>query len=170
MSYIAKILLPNEQVVGVAFLHWIIYLRGLYITAAGGILGCLSRPITEFLFGTLIANDYAKPVTVVSMIIVVYGIILLVGAFIRQIATEIVMTNQRLIAKYGIIARATFEIMASRITGANFDQSVTGRMMGFGTIWVHGAGGEVSPIYNVAEPQKFYRSIIGVLERFQPRV
>ncbi len=167
MSYVEKILLPGEQVIGFAVLHWIIYLRGVGITIFGGILGFLSRDIVEYLFGTSIDDNYGKALTVFAALVVAFGVYVLFCSFMRQTATEIVITNHRLIAKYGIIARATYEIMANRITGANFDQSVLGRMLGFGTIWVHGAGGEVSPIYMVSEPQKFYRAIIGVLERFQ---
>ncbi len=168
MSYVAKILLPGEQVLGVAVLHWIMYLRGLAITGVGGLLGFFSRDLTELLFGTQIADDYARAVTITATVVVAYGVIMLIGAFVRQLSTEIVVTDQRLIAKYGVIARTTYEIMANRITGANFDQTVMGRLLNYGTIWVHGAGGEVSPIHNVSEPQVFYRALIGVLERFQP--
>ena len=73
------------------------------------------------------------------------------------------------LAKYGFISRTTFEIMINRITGANFDQTVVGRLMGFGTIWVHGAGGEVSPISGVSNPQLFYRALVSMLDKAQRR-
>jgi hypothetical protein len=170
MSYVAKLLLPNEKVVGVAVLHWIIYLNGLRYTIFGGVIGAFSFGITEYLFGTHLAEEYARPVTIVAAIIVLYGIFVLLCAFIRQTTTELVMTDHRLITKYGIIARSTYEIMASRITGANFQQSILGRILNFGTIWIHGASGEVWPIYHVYDPQGFYRAMVGVLERFQPTV
>jgi hypothetical protein len=59
--------------------------------------------------------------------------------------------------------------MNNRITGANFDQTIMGRLMGFGTIWVHGAGGEISPIGGVSNPQLFYKALISVLEQSQRR-
>ena len=101
------------------------------------------------------------------MLVVLAGVMLLLGAYIRQMSTELAVTNRRLIAKYGFVSRVTFEIMLSRITGANFEQTVTGRLFGFGTVWVHGAGGEVSPIGGVANPQLFYRALMSALERSQ---
>ena len=166
-SYVENMLMPNERVVGVAFLHWMVYVRGMIITACGGLLGTFSYPIIEYLFGTKAADDFAHPLTAVGAVIILIGTSLLIGAYTRQVSTQYVITTNRLIAKYGVVARATYEIMASRITGANFTQTVAGRLFGFGTIWVHGAGGEASPIYRVANPRAFYRAMMTVLDRFQ---
>ncbi len=165
MSYIEKVLLPDERIVYSATLHWIIYLQGLAFTIVGGLIGYYSYPALVFLFGPQYAHQLTRVITVVALIIVLIGTMLLLGAFVRQTSTELVITNRRLIAKYGFISRTTFEIMMNRITGANFDQTVLARIMGFGTIWVHGAGGEVSPISGVANPQLFYRALMSVLEK-----
>jgi len=169
MAYVDKILLPDERIIYAATLHWIMYLQGLAITIAGGIMGYFSLPILTILFGAHLGEQFSKSVSAVAMIIVLAGAALILGAYVRQTSTEIVITNKRLIAKYGFIARATFEILISRITGANFDQTVTGRLLGFGTILVHGAGGEISPIDQVENPQLFYRALVSVLERGGPR-
>jgi uncharacterized membrane protein YdbT with pleckstrin-like domain len=79
-----------------------------------------------------------------------------------------VITNHRIIAKYGFISRSTFELMINRITGANFDQSIMGRIFGFGTVIVHGAGGDISPFDVVADPQEFHRNLVGALEHVAP--
>jgi uncharacterized membrane protein YdbT with pleckstrin-like domain len=167
MSYVEKVLMPDEQIIYSAALHWIIYLQGLSITIAGGLAGFYSYPALAFLFGPNIAQEFARAVTGATLLVVLAGVMLLIGAYIRQTATELVVTNRRLIAKYGFISRVTYEIMLSRITGANFDQTVTGRLLGFGTIWVHGAGGDVSPIAGVANPQLFYRALMSALEHAQ---
>jgi len=168
MTYVEKILLPDERIIYAATLHWIIYLQGLFVTASAGLVGHFSRVFLTLAFGEQLGGQFAKPISAIAMIIVLAGALLLLFAYLRQTSTEIVITNKRLIAKYGIISRATFEIMVSRITGANFDQSILGRVMGFGTILVHGAGGEISPIDHVADPQLFYRALVSVLEKFQP--
>ena len=165
MAYVDKILLPDERIIYAATLHWVIYLQGLVVTLFGGILGSMSHPLMALLFGEKIGAQFARSISVVSMVIVLVGALLVLVANLRQTSTEIVITNKRLIAKYGIVARATFEILANRITGANFDQSVAGRVFGFGTILVHGAGGEISPIDMVSNPQLFYRALVSVLEK-----
>lgn len=168
MAYVEKILLPDERIIYAATLHWVIYLHGLLITASAGFVGHFSKIFLSIAFGDQLAGQFAKPVSAISMVVVLVGALLLLFAYLRQTSTEIVVTNKRLIAKYGIVSRATFEILVNRITGANFDQSVMGRMMGFGTVLVHGAGGEISPIDNVADPQLFYRALVSVLEKYQP--
>jgi uncharacterized membrane protein YdbT with pleckstrin-like domain len=169
MSYIEKVLLPDERIIYSATLHWIIYLQGLTLTIFGGVLGYYNYPGLVFLFGPHLAQEFSRAITGVALVIVLIGAMLLLGAYIRQTATELVITNQRLVAKYGFISRTTFEIMINRITGANFDQTVMGRILGFGTIWVHGAGGDVSPISGVSNPQMFYRALMSVLEQAQHR-
>lgn len=169
MAYVEKILLPDERIIYAATLHWVLYLHGLIVTIAAGFVGHFSKWFLTVAFGDLLGDQFAKAISAASMIVVLVGAALLLMAYLRQTSTEIVITNKRLIAKYGIVSRATFEILVNRITGANFDQSVMGRILGFGTILVHGAGGEISPIDNVQDPQLFYRALVSVLEKHQNR-
>ena len=162
-SYVEKVLLPDEKVVFAAYLHWVIYLQGLVITILGVIASYYSYIIAARIFGPDHMQQAGHILSGLSLLVVICGVALLFGAFIRQSATELVLTDRRIIAKYGFISRATFEIMLSRITGANFDQTILGRCLGYGTILVHGAGGEISPIDLVANPQGFHRALIQVI-------
>jgi uncharacterized membrane protein YdbT with pleckstrin-like domain len=165
MTYVEKVLAPDERVVYAASLHWIIYLQGLVFTIAGGLLAFYAPNINHYIFGAnLSGHSLVKPIGFIALIIVLCGIFMLLGAYIRQRSTELVITDMRVIAKYGFISRATFELMLSRVTGVNFDQTVLGRIMGFGTIVVHGAGGDISPVDLVADPQTFQNQLMAALE------
>lgn len=166
-SYVQKVLLPDEKVIYVAAIHWIVYLQGLIFTVFGGVLSYYSYFITDVMFGAAYGQQAGKILSGVALVIVVAGVSLLLGSYLKQTSTELVLTDRRIIAKYGVISRATFEIMANRITGANFDQTIWGRFLGYGTILVHGAGGEISPVDLVADPQAFHRALLGVLEQTQ---
>lgn len=168
-SYVQKVLLPDEKVRYGAFLHWIIYTQGLAFTVFGGALGFFSYPIVTTLFGSKNAEPYGHILSGIALLITIVGVILLIGAYVRQTSTELVLTDRRIIAKYGVISRATFEIMVNRITGANFDQTITGRILGYGTILVHGAGGEISPIDLVADPQMFHRALLETIQQNQTK-
>jgi len=165
MSYVKKVLLPDERVVFTARLHWIIYIRGLVIAVCGGIAGFCSNDIAQNLFGGTFGAGAGKVLASVAFILTLVGVGLLWKGYMRQATTELVITNMRIIAKYGLISRATFEILISRITGANFDQTMFGRILDYGTILVHGAGGEISPFDMVADPQGFHRALLTVLDR-----
>lgn len=169
MSYVQKVLLPDENVRYAASLHWIIYSQGLAFTIFGGALGFLSYPIVTTLFGSRNPEPYGHILSGIALFITVIGVVLLLGSYVRQTSTELVLTDRRIIAKYGVISRTTFEIMVNRITGANFDQTIMGRLLGYGTILVHGAGGEISPIDLVADPQMFHRALLETIQQNQTR-
>ena len=164
-SYVLKCLMPDEKIVYAATLHWVIYLQGIIFTIMGGLFGYYAPYVVAFLFGAQAAHDCTKPVALVAFGIVGVGVILLLGSWLRQSSTELVVTNRRIIAKYGFISRATFEIMMSKVTGANFDQTVTGRILGYGTIIIRGAGGDISPIDHIADPQAFHNAVMAVFEK-----
>jgi uncharacterized membrane protein YdbT with pleckstrin-like domain len=168
-SYVQKILMPDERVVYAATLHWIIYLQGLFFVIAGGLFGSvLPYGINRFL-GDDAGAKMTRPLALMGFGLILVGAVLLLGAWIRQNATELVVTDHRVIAKYGFVSRATFELMIGRVTGANFDQTVLGRCLGYGTIIVRGAGGDISPIDNVADPQGFHNAVMATFERADGR-
>jgi len=164
MSYLQKMLLPDERIVFIATLHWIIFVPGLFLTLIGGVVGFYSYDIVSAVMGANSAPLFARAMGGIALIFALAGMGMLMGAVVRQSSTELAITNRRLIAKYGFISRATFEIMINRVSGANFDQTVMGRILGYGTILVHGAGGDISPFDVVANPQLFQRALMDVLE------
>lgn len=165
MSYIEKVLLPDERIVYAATLHWIIYLPGLIITVLGGLVGHFSYDLLFHVFGQNFAGYLAKPLAGAGLFVVLVGVSLLSGAYMRQTSTELAVTNRRIIAKYGMVSRTTFEILVNRITGSNFDQTVAGRLLGYGTVLVHGAGGDISPFDEISDPQGFHQALMMVMER-----
>jgi uncharacterized membrane protein YdbT with pleckstrin-like domain len=164
MSYLQKMLLPDERIVHIATLHWVIFIPGLLFTAAGIFFGLYGHDLVSDFVGAAFAPVIGKIVAGGALVCSLAGLGLLTGAVVRQSATELAITNRRLIAKYGFISRSTFEIMINRVTGVNFDQTITGRMLGFGTILVHGAGGDISPFDGVANPQLFQRALMDTVE------
>jgi hypothetical protein len=168
MSYLNKMLLPDERIIYVASLHWVIFIPGLCLTALGGMIGFYHLDIAALLMPyARFTPVLAKIASGGGLVLSLAGLGLLLGAMVRQSATELAITNRRLITKYGFISCSTFEIMINRVTGVNFDQTITGRLLGFGTILVHGAGGVISPFDVMANPQLFQRALMDVLEHLR---
>lgn len=167
MSYLQKLLLPDERIIYIATLHWIIFVPGMFMATAGGLASYYSYDLATLFAPPNLAAIAGRIVAGGAFVLAVLGLGLLMGAVVRQSATELAITNRRLIAKYGFISRATFEILVNRVTGVNFDQTITGRILGYGTILVHGAGGDISPFDVVANPQLFSRALMDVLEHQQ---
>ncbi len=166
MSYVKKTLNCDEHIVHIASLHWIIFLPGMFMTCAGAALSFYSYDIAGYALSNMtFAAVAGKIASGIALAFTLFGFVLLLAAFVRQASTELAITDQRIIAKYGFISRSTYEIMVNRITGVNFDQTIIGRILGYGTILVHGAGGDVSPFHGVSEPQIFQESLMNVLQQ-----
>lgn len=74
---------------------------------------------------------------------------------IEMWTSEFTITNKRVIIKTGLIAIKTVEINLQRIESVNVDQSVLGRILGFGDIDIVGTGGTREPFRNIVEPLRF---------------
>ncbi|HLN25690.1 MAG TPA: PH domain-containing protein [Patescibacteria group bacterium] len=89
----------------------------------------------------------------------VYGLGLLfwISAILRYISTELAVTNKRVIAKFGFIRRNTIEMHLAKVESIQVHQGVIGRLFGFGSLIVSGAGNPQAPIPGVANPMEFRR-------------
>jgi uncharacterized membrane protein YdbT with pleckstrin-like domain len=170
MSHVEKVLLPDERVLCITTISGIVYLEGFTITIFGGLFGYFAPVIVTLLVGNEAGQALARILGGVAFVIAMVGTALLIFAYARQASTELAVTNRRVIAKYGIISRMTYEIMVDRITGANFEQSFFGRLLGYGTVIVHGAGGDISPFERISNPEGFHKALMQVLERGQTMV
>ncbi len=170
MAYVDKVLLPDERVLCITTIHGIVYTEGFLFTICGGLLTAYGSSIIQAIFGQALGQSLSHAVMLVSLLTITVGILLLIGAYVRQVSTELAVTNRRVIAKYGLVARTTYEIMVDRITGANFEQTFFGRLVGYGTVIVHGAGGDISPFEKIGNPEGFHKALMQVLERGQVMV
>jgi uncharacterized membrane protein YdbT with pleckstrin-like domain len=82
---------------------------------------------------------------------------LFIYPYIRLITNEFVITNKRVIVKRGLFARTTFEMNLNKIETVNVDQSIWGRIFGFGTIVINGTGGTREVCQSISKPLEFRR-------------
>jgi uncharacterized membrane protein YdbT with pleckstrin-like domain len=88
----------------------------------------------------------------------VAAIILFVGMAKRN-ATEMAVTNRRVLIKAGMASRRTLDLMLSRVESIGVEESVWGRMLGYGNVIVHGTGGTPETFLKIAHPQEFRRQV-----------
>jgi uncharacterized membrane protein YdbT with pleckstrin-like domain len=87
------------------------------------------------------------------------GIVVIAVALVRRASTELAVTNRRVIAKFGLIARSTVEMNLGKIESVRVEQTVMGRLLGFGSIIVTGTGATMDPIRYIANPIAFRQAI-----------
>jgi len=154
-KYIGSILQDDERVIHEASIHWIVYLPSLMFFLASLALLLWIAPIYQ-----------AGGREFVGMLGVIVAVVALLAApfyffkaLIMRVATELAITNKRVIAKVGLIRRKTWEINAAKVEGVEVEQSIWGRIFGYGTVTVNGTGGGIAPIRNIDAPVEFRRHV-----------
>ena len=150
MSYTKSVLQPDEQIVAIGRLHWIVYCRAIWYLIVCVILLLLAHKCWAY-----------EPVIILAA--VVFGALAVMSAihawFIRWI-TEIAITDKRVIYKRGFINRHTVETNMDKVATVEVDQSVLGRLLNYGTVTVKGTGLTFEPLRRVESPTELRNAII----------
>ena len=73
--------------------------------------------------------------------------------------SEFAITNKRVIVKEGLIYRETLELNLQRVESVSVDQSLFGRMLGYGTLTIIGTGGTRETFHRIAHPLEFRKAV-----------
>ena len=82
---------------------------------------------------------------------------LFMAPLIDVLSSEFAITNKRIIIKIGLISRKTLEMNLGKVESINVDQSILGRILGYGSINIIGTGGTKEPFANIKDPLEFRR-------------
>lgn len=85
------------------------------------------------------------------------GLIVLLVAYIKFKATELAVTNKRVIAKMGLVSRDTIEININKVESIQVSQSILGRVLNYGTLTINGTGSSHELIAGISDPLAFRR-------------
>lgn len=163
MSYVEKNLIAGEQVVFQTRHHWIVMLGALLLgtvldlVGAGGLIYLLSQRDMS-----AAARDAGF---VGAALALMGGSVLALAGVMRRNATEMVVTNKRVIVKTGILSRRTFEMLLSRIESIGVEEPVLGRMLGYGTVILRGVGGTPDEFDLIAKPLAFRSHVQEQIEK-----
>jgi len=80
---------------------------------------------------------------------------LFISPLIAFSTSEFAITNKRVIIKVGLIRRRTLEMNVNKIESVDIDQSIMGRILGYGTIVIVGTGGTKEPFAAISDPMTF---------------
>ena len=155
MGYVEENLTSGEQVVYKTGLHWIVLFWPVFFAALFALPGLF------ILLGSIfnMKDKDAGAVAIAGLLwLVVAGALVLFG-YLRRKATEIAVTNKRIVIKTGLLNRRTFELLLSKIESIGVEEGLLGRWLGYGLAVVRGTGGTPEPFKNVALPQELRRQV-----------
>jgi len=146
-SYVESVLAPGEHIVHrCAVSHWQFALS--YAIGALCLIGAAAAVYVDWQRGPLIAA-----------VLTVIGVVVIMVALIRRGTTELVLTDRRIIAKRGFIARATVEMTLVKVESLHVNQGLLGRMLNYGDVTVVGTGSSLEPLRGIGEPLELRRKL-----------
>jgi uncharacterized membrane protein YdbT with pleckstrin-like domain len=151
MSYVQRVLQPGETLIYATKLHWLVYARAVGLLIIAAALAALAEQT---------GTDLRMLVWAGAGALGAAGIIAGLVAALRRVTTELAVTDHRVIYKRGIIGRYTIEMARSKVESVDVVQSLTGRVLNYGTILVRGTGGTLEPFRNVEDPLRLRSAII----------
>jgi len=164
MGYVDRNLVPGETLLYRTRHHWLVLMGPFF----GGLL--LLVPGIALMAEAIATRDSAGLVvgsaTISPKVMVVSGVVLAAAAIItfsygvaKRNATEMAVTNRRVLIKTGMTSRRTLDLMLSRVESIGVEETAAGRMLGYGSVVVRGTGGTPEPFLMIAHPQEFRRAV-----------
>jgi len=154
MSYVESNLIPGEQVLYKTGLHWIVLFWPSFVGAFFLLIGF---PLFFMSFWETTAEGREMGVVGFGMLAFA-ALVAGLGYLVRK-ATEMAVTNKRIIIKTGLLSRRTFELLLTKVESIGVEEGILGRMLGYGSVIVRGTGGTPEPFKNVAHPLEFRRQV-----------
>jgi uncharacterized membrane protein YdbT with pleckstrin-like domain len=145
MGYIESQLLPNERIVARTARSRIVLVFPMLLAllfVAAAVVALITHQAPGLIFVPLL------------LAVAIGGI-----AWMVYRSADFAVTTSRLILKQGLISRRTLELQLNKVEAVNVDQSLFGRMLGYGTLQVSGTGGTKEVFSIVNHPDAFRTAV-----------
>ena len=142
MSYIQNNLQAGEEIKYKADIHWYIF----------------AYPVILLLLSVFFSSAQTGFFHYVSLFLLLSGLFQLIKRILLKMGTEYVVTNKKVILKSGILSRDALELVLNKCEWIRINQSLMGRMLGFGSIVVT-TGGVTNKFDFITNPIKFRNEI-----------
>src|SRR5580700_1666817 len=165
MSYVEKHLIEGETIIYETRLHWIVLVAPLLLGFLFGLTG-----VGMFVLSSRAVDEKSmahQSLILLGAAFLAVAFIFIVRGILMRNATEMTVTNKRVFVKVGLAARRTIELLLSRVESIGVEESVMGRMLGYGRVIVHGTGGTPEVFNMIAHPLEFRTQVQQQIEKSQ---
>ncbi len=149
---LGDVLLDDENVLLEAQIHWGIYWKGAVL---------LTFALYLFFF---------TPADNLGILFGAIAIIVLLIAWITKYFLALVITERRVLARWGILRLDFVDMRFSQIESAEVSRSLIGRILGYGSIILAGTGQRVVIVPFVGNSGQFRRALNEILLRREEKV
>jgi uncharacterized membrane protein YdbT with pleckstrin-like domain len=150
MSYVEKHLAPGEEVAFRTRLHPVIFAGTA--TFAAFVIGATALIIAR--------NELA---TQTIGLLWLGATVIVLGSFaapyLRWRTSEFAVTNRRVLVKVGLLSIHTIDLLLPKVEAIAVDQTLAGRLLGYGTLRIVGTGGTVEVFPRVGRPEALREAV-----------
>lgn len=144
MSYVDNSLAPGERVVFRTRLSAMMFATPIFIAVVGAVLAFISN---------YSAVHYA------GLGVLAIAVLVFLTRYISYASSEFAVTTKRVVIKVGAFRRRTLELQLPKVEAISVNQSIGGRIFGYGDIIVTGTGGTKEAFYSIGSPLQLSRAV-----------
>ena len=144
MAYYTRVLQPGETVKAMATLHWLVYAKSLLLFALAFVLVAITFGMTD--------DGHKRLCLYAAFVVFLLMLVALVTEWLTRRGTEIVVTDRRVLYKRGLLSQHSVEMNISKIETVDVQQSLLGRLLGYGTVDIKGTGESLELLERIGDP------------------
>ncbi|ADM09452.1 hypothetical protein PB2503_06932 [Parvularcula bermudensis HTCC2503] len=154
MSYVVQMLAPHERVIARGRFNW------TYSFPAYSLFGLSFLPLVYALYEWAVGGlENGRFWVLATLLLAAAGTGRLIAHIVYLYTTEMAVTTSRFIYKRGFLRRHSQEVSLNKIEEINVDQSLLGRLMGFGRLTLKGTGVGQIHLPDIDNPLELRRAI-----------
>ncbi len=151
MSYVDRHLDSGERVVFRTRLHPVVF------SGAAMFVGFVALAAT-----LIVRHNELMPETnrLVALSAAALALVSLLPPLVRWRTSEFAVTDRRVLVKVGLLSVHTLELLTAKVEAISVDQTLAGRLLGYGTLRITGTGGTVESFPLVASPLELRDAVL----------
>jgi uncharacterized membrane protein YdbT with pleckstrin-like domain len=156
MAFPRKLLNEGEQVVLDLRPHWSFFAGPTAALVAALVLAIVVHGV--------------KVLNVASLAVALAALLWILGRYARWATTNFVVTSDRLIHRYGVLAKRGQEILLERINDVSYRRTLLQRVIGAGDLVIESAGEKgQEPFDHISHPERVQNTILRTIEEVKDR-
>lgn len=156
MGYVENNLVPGETLIYRTGCQWVVM---FWPFVGGAVLGFVG--FAFFAGGWMATRNGGRyeGAMVWGAAALLGAVAVIAGGIIRRLATEVAVSNRRVLIKTGLLSRRSVEVLLPKVESIGVNESFLGRILGYGRVTVRGTGGTFETFDKITHPNELRRQV-----------
>ena len=165
MPFPKRLLNPGEEIAADLHPHWLFFFGPGLAFVASALFGVVA------LAGPDGSSNIGKFVRWLALAALALSVGWLLGRYLKWLTTNLTITNDRIVYRYGVVAKQGMEIPIERVNNVSFRQGILERLFGNGDLTIESGGEDGQQNFShVRNPASVQGLIHSQMDRVEQRV